>query len=386
MGADAKVDVVARLFATDAHNPSFASVRDSLPTKLVPVDFCVPVNRHFPPPELLDELREALPGLVKYYPDYAENHQRALSRFTDVTAEHIVAANGSTELITLLCRHARGPFATDVPTFGRWTDLPLQHGLPTSFIRRRRADDFALGTDRIVRHVRRHGIRTLVLCNPNNPTGAALAADEIERLVHELSDLDLIVIDESFIDFAGIDSAAPLATHTPNLVVVRSLGKSLGWHGVRLGYAVCDAHRAERLRSHVPYWNVNGLAAFVLRRVATLRPQFDASLVRVRSDRDYMLASLRSIDGLRTFASMANFVFAELPHGASGKALRDVLLAEHGLLVRECGNKLGTSERYLRLAVNRPHETDLLSRALQTWLHGCPQPSHRSRRIFDAPS
>lgn len=358
---------VAQLFATDAHNPSFAEVCEFMPTACKPIDFCVPVNRYFPPAALLEEIREALPDIVKYYPDYAATHQKALSNFTGLPMESLVVANGSTELITLLCQHAEGPFATDIPTFGRWSDLLQHREMPTHFIQRRREQGFTVEVEQIVEQVRRLSVRTLVLCNPNNPTGVAFADGEIALLVQDLADLDLIVIDESFIDFSDAESAMRLAIRTPNLVVVKSLGKSLGWHGIRIGYAVAEAGTAERLRSRVPFWNVNGLAAFVLARIVTMRDEFERSLARVCEDRDVLVKSLSAIEQLDVYPSQANFVFVGLPCTDVGRDLRDTLLTDHGLLVRTCGNKLGSSDSYMRLAVNRPVENARLLTNLRTY-------------------
>lgn len=361
---------ITQLFATEAHNPSFAAVRKVAKAGQQPIDFCVPVNRYFPPASLLAEIQESLPDIVKYYPDYAATHQQSASEVTGIPANNLVVANGSTELITLLCQSAPGPFACDVPTFGRWTDLPVQGELTTHFMKRHRKSRFELDVEQIVAHVRRHRIRTLVLCNPNNPTGAALEQRDIEEIVYKLADLDLLIIDESFIDFASIGSVSELATHTANLVVVKSIGKSLGWHGVRLGYAVAETAHAEQIRQRMPYWNINALAAFVLERLPNLRNEFEQSLLLVRADRKSFIQGLSTIPRLNVFPSQANFVFVELEKETDGRWLRDALLSEHRLMVRACGNKLGTSDRYLRLAVNHPAENDRLIEALRAMLDG----------------
>lgn len=126
------IESAQSLFATKAHNPAYFAVRDNLAAAQEPIHFCVPVNRHFPPPSLLEDIREALPEIVKYYPDYAEVHQEALSILTGIPASRIIVANGSTELITVICQHAAGPMATCTPTFGQWTDLPQMQGVPIS--------------------------------------------------------------------------------------------------------------------------------------------------------------------------------------------------------------------------------------------------------------
>lgn len=360
-------DTVRELFAREAHNPSHASICASLPD-ITPVDFCVPVNRHFPPPALLQRIRDQLPDILKYYPDYASTHQQALSRLVDIPADNLVVANGSTEIITQLCRQLPSPLATSIPTFGQWTDLPLRFERELHLIQRLPEHDFVLGVEQLKAAVRSHGIRTLVLSNPNNPTGMAFSIEDIARLRDELPELDTLVIDESFIDFSDQQGAASLALHSPGLIVVKSLGKSLGWHGIRLGYAVACREQAVALREQLPCWNVNALAAFVLQAVVEMRPALLESFEQVKADRHAFHAALARNPRLRVFASEANFLLVELPESVCGLALRDTLLQEHALLVRECSNKRGSSARYLRLAVNLPHENARLVQALSALL------------------
>lgn len=364
------IDNTAQLFQRDAHNPSFESIRSTLPKDYCPIDFCVPVNRHFPPAQLLTDIQHDLPDIVKYCSSYADAHQAVLAEFIDQPADSILIANDSTELITLLCSQCNGPFATSIPTFGRWTDLPQDFPISTRFLERNEADMFTLSVQQIVAHVRQEKIRTLVLSNPNNPTGAVMSLESINELVTTLADLELIIIDESFLDFCEIQSAADLVHSHRNLVIVKSLGKSIGWHGIRLGYAVTNRDRVKECRPHLPYWNINGLAAYVLHRFPSMRTEFLQSLECVRKDRDYLLQRLRSVPHLCVFPSAANFVFVKLPDEVSGQSLRDRLLINHRLLIRECSNKLGSTEKYLRLAVNMPAETDQLVRALTLELSG----------------
>jgi histidinol-phosphate/aromatic aminotransferase/cobyric acid decarboxylase-like protein len=255
-----------------------------------------------------------------------------------------------------------------VPTFSRWTDLPLELNVQLHTILRRRERAFRLEVGEIVRRVREVGARTLVISNPNNPTGAWLTLEEVKVLAASLADLDAVIVDESFIDFSDIATAAGYAAETPNLVVVKSMGKSLGWHGVRLGYAAANPERAKELRERLPFWNINGLAAYVLKTVTRFKGEYRESFARVAEDRVYMETRLAEVQGLTVYPSKANFLFVELPEGAPGKALRDRLLKHHGLLVRECSNKIGSSEQYLRLAVQCRAAVDVLVPALRVEL------------------
>jgi histidinol-phosphate/aromatic aminotransferase/cobyric acid decarboxylase-like protein len=356
---------VAQLFNVRSHNPSFFAVKEQLACNSELLDFCIPVNLHFPPAELIKMIHDQLGEILRYYPDYAEVHQQHIGEMTALAPETIVPCNGSTEIITMLCQEAKGPILTSIPTFSRWTDLPEALHVPLFTITRRRENDFRLEVDEIARRVREVKARTLVISNPNNPTGAWLTLEEIKALAQALDDLDAVIVDESFIDFSDLETAAAFAAETSNLIVVKSLGKSLGWHGVRLGYAATEPRRAQAMRDRLPFWNINGLAAFVLKNVTRFKREYHESFLSAAADRIYMSKQLSRVPGLRIYPSKANFVFVELPAGMSGRTLRDCLLKNYGLMVRECSNKIGSSEQYLRLAVHGKAAVDSLVAALR---------------------
>jgi len=360
-------DVVANLFNVRSHNPSFFAIKDMTAFDGELLDFCIPVNLHFPPDAMIQLVHERIGEILRYYPDYAEVHQQNISEMTGLPPETIVPVNGSTEIITRLCQQAEGPIVTEVPTFSRWTDLPEELNLSLHTLVRKRGHGFQLEVDEIVGRVREVQARTLVICNPNNPTGAWLTIDEIKHLALSLPDLYAVIIDESFIDFAdlpGVISAAAYVNDIPNLIVVKSMGKSLGWHGVRLGYAVAASARAQKLRALQPFWNINGLAAFVLKTATRFKEEYRASFTLVAQDRRYMTERLATVPGIVVYPSQANFLFVEIPDAVSGRTLRDRLLKDHGLLVRECSNKIGATEQQLRLAVQTRVAVESLVTAL----------------------
>ncbi len=353
------------IFQTRFHNPSIFAIRSSTRYQGKLTDFCVPANSYFPPPEMLDLIQQNIGDILKYYPDYAPFHQECIADLCGIAPENIVVSNGITEIITILCRDNSGPILTSVPTFGRWTDLPSDFNIPIHFIHREKSRDFKLDANDIIRRIAETKAQTLVICNPNNPTGAWFSDGDIKMLLHELKHIERIIIDESFIEFSDLESAEVLAVASHNTIVVKSMGKSLGWHGIRLGYAVANISLAQDLRTKLPYWNINGLAGFVLKNIARFREAYTDSFVRINEDRQYMYQQLQKVSGLKTYPSKGNFLFSELPAGVSGKLVRDILLEQYGLLIRECSNKVGSTERYLRSVVRTRDDTDKLVGALR---------------------
>jgi len=160
------------------------------------------------------------------------------------------------------------------------------------------------------------------------------------------------------------------------------MGKSLGWHGVRLGYAATAPRRAAGLRAQLPFWNINGLAAFILKNMTRFKREYFASFAEVAADRIYMTERLAAVPGVNIYPSKANFLFVELPDSMSGRQLRDRLLENYGLMVRECSNKIGSTEQYLRLAVQGKAAVNSLVKALRCELQhfAFSQPSCKSQQ------
>jgi len=160
-------NTVADLFNVRSHNPSFFSVKESAVYEGPLLDFCIPVNLHFPPPQMVQRISEHLPEILRYYPDYAEVHARHIAEIAGVPPECIVPANGSTEIITRLCHLTRGPILTPIPTFSRWTDLPNELGIPLHTIKHDVRRNFRLDVAELVSRTLELGVRMLVISNPN---------------------------------------------------------------------------------------------------------------------------------------------------------------------------------------------------------------------------
>ena len=203
MSTDDHLDI----FKTPFHNPSIFEIRSKTRFEGKLTDFCVPANSYFPPPKMLQLIQNSMQDILKYYPDYAPVHESSISELCGIAPENIVAANGITEIITILCRDSNGSILTSIPTFGRWTDLPPSFDVPVHFIQREKTRNFQLSASDVIQRVGATNAEMVVVCNPNNPTGAWFSNNEIKKLVEGLQHIEHIIIDESFIDFADLETA-----------------------------------------------------------------------------------------------------------------------------------------------------------------------------------
>ncbi|GAA2285923.1 aminotransferase [Streptomyces ruber] len=359
---------------TAAHSPSMAALTREGGEGAGPIDFCIPCNPYFPTPAMFDELAGRLREIVTYYPSGADTITAELCDLLQLPPSCVAMGNGSTELITwidhLLVRES---LAVPVPTFGRWTDQPMETGKRVDMFPLQESSGFALDLAQYAEFIRTRGTRVAVLCNPNNPDGGFLHRHAVVQFMDALADLDLIVVDESFLEFADAESEPSVvqeAVMRPNVIVLRSLGKNFGLHGIRFGYLVANPALAGRVRSMLPKWNLNSFAEHVVFMLREHGAEYLESLHQVRRDRLDMSRRLSSLPGLTVYPSQGNFLFVRLPVGAEGTVVRDRLLTEHRILVRECGNKIGSSSRFLRLVVRPEVDVRRLVSGLESVLYG----------------
>ncbi|GAB2750897.1 pyridoxal phosphate-dependent aminotransferase [Streptomyces bullii] len=368
-------DNVTSLFrSTAAHSPSMAALTREGGDGAGPVDFCIPCNPYFPTPAMFDEMAGRLRDIITYYPSSADTITAELCGLLQLPPQCVAMGNGSTELITwidhLLVRES---LAVPVPTFGRWTDQPMETGKRVDMFPLQESSGFALDLAQYAEFIRARGTRVAVICNPNNPDGGFLHKHAVVQFMDAMADLDLVVVDESFLEFADAEaepSVVQEAMLRPNVIVLRSLGKNFGLHGIRFGYLVANPALAGRVRSMLPKWNLNSFAEHVVFMLKEHGAEYAQSLMQVRRDRLEMASQLSALPGLTVYPSQGNFLFVRLPVGAEGTVVRDRLLTEHRILVRECGNKIGSSSRFLRLVVRPQVDVRRLVSGLEQVLYG----------------
>lgn len=361
------------LFHGTAHSPSYFELSRQMGEQgRQLVDFCIPCNPYFPTPEMFDELARNLTQMLKFYPSSADTITAQLARVLGLNPATIAMANGSTELITWMDHMwVHESLAIPIPTFGRWTDQPMETGKRVDMFPLREVDYFQLNVDEYVRFIRMRGSRVAVVCNPNNPDGGYLPRREIIRLMDELSDLDLIVIDESFIDFVEAEPAPSVAMEAairPNVVVLKSLGKNFGLHGIRFGYLVANPGLAGKMRKTLPKWNLNSLAETIIFMLDKHGGEYRESLRLLARDRYSMGMQLARVPDLSVYSSQGNFLLVKLGQGMNGTQLRDHLLGRHQVFIRECGNKLGMSSQFLRLVVRPQQDVARLMEGLDDYM------------------
>lgn len=330
------------------------------------LDFCYLVNPYFPPQKLKDELKANLDTILTEYPSGIRVNSLLAAKNFGIHQENIIVGNGAAELIKSLMSHFSGITGFVRPTFDEY---PHRYSRAESidFVPMNR--DYSYTVHDLIDYFDNKGISNLVVVNPDNPSGNYIPKEDVLELIRWAGKKEIrLVIDESFIDFSDFDDDSlldqELLSENPHLYVMKSISKSYGVPGLRLGIlASGDTHTIEYMKKDVAIWNINSFAEFYLQIVEKYKSSYQEALKKFRKERSRYANRLRSVYGIRVIPSQANFIMVELNASLSPKELLKVLLVKHDLLIKELTTKTNGGN-YLRLAVRNKEEDDRLVNAL----------------------
>ena len=366
-----------------SHSPSVAQIERAIPG-LVQVDACF-LSNPYATDEVMTRLRgipaAQLERMVAHYPSQAPAIAALLGSHLGLPPDCLHLANGACEVIHALLASRPGPVLLSVPTFSAYYEFA--HG-PLVAHQLDHRQDFCLDLGSLEAMIERHSPETVVIINPNNPDGGLIPHAALVGFLERVhARVNQIIVDESFSHFTTEgtpDTVAGLVTQLPHLVVVNSLSKSHGIAGLRLGYAVMCAERAQALRSS-SLWNLNAYAEWFCDLLGD--PGFQLAYQRARRryvrDTRSLFNDLRAIPHTKFFPSSANFALLELDRPATEVA--GALLARHGIYVRECADKRGldNGDRFIRVAARSDAENRRIVGGLRGVLSRPPSRS-RTRR------
>lgn len=361
-------DNVSRLIRPDVAN--LAPYAPILPFEVLskqlnlPIEEITKLDANENPYGASPRVGEALANLpfAHVYPDPESRELRAsLAEYTGLPMEYVLAGAGADELIDLIMRLfiAAGDGVINCPpTFGMYAFDADINGASLVTVPRR--SDFGLDVEGIQRACDDNGqVKLLFVASPNNPDGRILSAHTLDRLLA----LPLVVVlDEAYIEFAGLESSyIHLVPRVDNLVVLRTFSKWAGLAGLRLGYGAFPLSIMTHLWKIKQPYNVSVAAqAAGLASLADVS-YLSANVNRIRQERGRLFEGLGDISYLSPYPSYANFILCRVA-GRSASVLKKGL-AQQGILARHYDSP-GLSD-YIRFSVGLPEHTDRLLSALR---------------------
>lgn len=344
------------------------------------LDFCYLVNCYYPPKKMLEEMKANFDSLVCQYPSGMYVNSLLAGRNFGVRQDQIVPGNGAAELIKLLVEKMDGKMGVIRPTFEEYANRRSKEDV---VVMNPADSDFRYGADDIMNFFGNREIKNLVIINPDNPSGNYIPKKDILRLAAWTKERKIrLIVDESFIDFASeetetdggkISSPAGAGTildegildENPHMTVVKSISKSYGVPGLRLGIAASgNRDLIASLKKEVAIWNINSLAEFYLQIEEKYRKDYAASLKLLQAERSRFAAELETIPGIRVLPSQANYLMAELT-GSSSKWLTEQLLNRFNILIKDLSSKIPGDRQFIRIAVRNEEDDTRLTEALR---------------------
>ena len=328
------------------------------------LDFCYLVNPYFPNQRLRDELAASFDRLLTEYPSGQRINNLLAAKDFGVKQDYIMVGNGAAELIKALTSQMLGKVGIVRPTFEEYPNRLKQEQVVVFTPSKK---DFRYTADDLMVYFADKQIWSLVLINPDNPTGNYIPYADCLRLAEWCQQKDIVlVLDESFIDFSTEHPTFlcnEVLEKFDHLVVVKSISKSYGVPGLRLGVlATSNQSLMINIRREVSIWNINSFGEFFLQILGKYEKPYKQAMDEFRAERDRFVKQLNTISWLRVLPSEANYVLCEVKDKLTPRELAVKLLKDYNILIKDCTGKCRGN--YIRLAVRDLEDNNMLIFAL----------------------
>ncbi len=322
------------------------------------MDFSANINPLGPKESTLRIISEQI-YQIKHYPETdSESLKKIAADTLNLCEENIIFGNGATELLFLLM-HYKKPANVYIPypTFSEY-ELAAKavqaniHFFPLT-------DNFQKADWRFLENIESGSI--IFICNPNNPTGSLFSKETLKEVTSAAKEKNaFVMIDESFIDF--LEESNSMRTeikNNPNIIILYSLTKIYSIPGLRLGMMMADPLLIKELHKIKDPWNVNCLAQLITKDLLEDRDFIINTKAYFYKERKRMVDALQKVPDLILYPPSANYIFAEITGLQTASELQEYLI-QHKIMIRNCSNYQGLTDKYFRIAIKNDDENDVL--------------------------
>ncbi len=334
------------------------------------LDYCYLVNPYFTRSALIKEMQDFFPVLVSEYPSGMAVNSALASECWGIKQEYVIPGNGAAELIKALMENIEGKVGVVRPTFEEYPNrLPAEQVetfVPENEMFRYDADD-------IINYFTKYRVETLLLINPDNPSGNFIQPEGVRKVAQWCEDNDMrFILDESFVDFSvGYENNTFLKNEIleryPHMYVMKSISKSYGVPGLRLGI-LCSADTAliTKMKKQVSIWNINSFAEFFMQIYPKYSEDYKRACDQFIQAREDFEVELKKIPYIKVMPSQANYFFLEVLPPYKPKELCAILLKKYNILASACLAKKGIEpNRYMRIAVRNHGDNNKFIKAMK---------------------
>lgn len=334
------------------------------------LDFCYLVNPFFGESRIVEEMKANFGTLVLEYPSGLKVNTLLASKCWGVKEDYIVPGNGAAELIKELMGILPGTLGIVRPTFEEYPNRRSTEDLVT-FIPDR--PDYRYTADDLKDFFGRNHADNILVINPDNPSGNFIPANDLLSLAEWCGERGTrLIVDESFVDFSDgyVHNTLlhdRILEEYPHLVVLKSISKSYGVPGIRLGILCsADMELMASIRKSLSIWNINSFAEFFMQIFTKYEKDYHRACTRFAEERDRFGRELSGIPFLHVMPSQANYFLCRIlpPYTAGGLVL--TMLKRFDILTRDCSTKAGLDGgQYMRIAVRSREDNDRLLAAFR---------------------
>ena len=336
------------------------------------LDFCYLVNPYFPSKRMKDELRSNFDTLLTEYPSGMKVNTLIASKCFGVSEQYIVPGNGAAELIKVLMEgDTKGKTGFIRPTFEEYPNR-FDKSLQVTFTPQN--EDYRYTADDLMQYFGNKDITTLMLINPDNPSGNFIPKADVLRLARWCEDKGIrLVVDESFVDFSVDYKTNSLLSDEileayPHMAVMKSISKSFGVPGLRLGIlASANKELIAHIKKEVSIWNLNSFAEFFMQIYNKHEKDYLKACDKFVAERADFERQLHTIPYLRVMPTQANYFLCEVLPPYTATEIVVYTLRNHNILTRDCSQKTGLdpNKQYMRIAVRNHKDNTKLVEALR---------------------
>jgi len=326
-------------------------------------DFSHLVNPYFPTDKMKEELKAYFDELISQYPSAQEVQRLLAGKMFGVEADNIVVGNGSSEIIKQLGSALKGTFGVMIPTFPEYIESigekRIKKCIPQNEMFSYTVEDLLVLSE---------DVDNLLLINPDNPSGNFIAKNDLLNLISKLSKKGKnIIVDESFVDFSKDGEENTLITQDiidlyPNLIIIRSISKTYGVPGIRLGIlSTSNKILLDTISEKLSVWNINSFAEFFLQTIGKYKKDYLVSCSKIVNEKKILICKLSELDYLSVIPSEANYLLCKVCNGYTASGLAEILLAKYNILIKDMTKERGfENKEYIRISVENYYDNEFL--------------------------
>ena len=332
-------------------------------------DFCYLVNPYYPTRRMRDELKNSFDVLLENYPSGQRVNALLAAKTFGLRVGQVAVGNGAAEIIQAWMNMLGGKVGFVYPTFEEYPNR-IEESRRVVFTPSAK-NGFRYSANDLIGFFGKNRVGSLILINPDNPSGNFLPKEDVLALMAWTKKNSIhLLVDESFVDFSALPYSlldSKLLAANPQLSVMKSISKSYGVPGLRLGI-IASANEAQirDIQHRLSIWNINSFGEFFLQIAEKYKDEYRVACHKIAAERERFIRELRKFGFLKVYPSAANFVLCGIKEPFSSKTLMMRLWRDAECLIKDCSSKKGfEGKQFVRLAVKSKEDNDELLTALK---------------------